>query len=68
MGDYPMFSRLAWLTQDIITPDVSVPTIPWGLIGGAFIVALFGLSLWRTTVGKILIIGAIVLALVGLFK
>lgn len=35
--------------------------IPWPLIGAAAIFALAGIALWKTTIGKILIITAVVI-------
>lgn len=47
------------LAKDIHIPNAKAPTIPWGLVGAAAIIALVGLALYKTTVGKLLIFGGL---------
>jgi len=49
-----------------ITVNADPPKIPWGMIGAAFLLAIFGVGLWRSTAGKVMIIVAVVLVVLSM--
>jgi len=51
---------------DVVIPTAA-PSLPWGVIGACVVVAMIGLALWKTTVGKIILISMAVFVLTGLY-
>lgn len=49
----------------VTVPTPTVPHINPYVVGACLIIALIGIALWKTTVGKILIIGGVFFLLFG---